>query len=356
MSAINNKSLRIASLLPSTTDICISLGLEYNIVGITHECDFPSSSHPLYQSTAPPIIAASNNNSNCNGMGNDINGKKKSALTLTVSHIDPHKQSQEEIDTAVKTSVHNGISLYNLNGTSLQDSKPSIILTQSLCDVCAVAKEEVDEVASCNFKLDQCRVLSLEPETLTEVVGSFVIIAAACGVRERGEELSEFFWEGVQQISHATSLSANNEKPRVLFMEWLNPCFDAGHWIPDMLDQSGCVSALPKTKNTTRKSVQVSWQQIYDSDPDVIIIGCCGFDMKRNEEDAIASVKKLEPLRAYRNNRIYASDGNLYFARYVSVSLRFPSFVCCHAHYLQFLTQTRPRFKRGSSYLSKVCI
>ena len=98
-------------------------------------------------------------------MENDINGKKKSALTLTVSHIDPHKQSQEEIDTAVKTSVHNGISLYNLNGTSLQDSKPSIILTQSLCDVCAVAKEEVDEVAPCNFKLDQCRVLSLAPLT-----------------------------------------------------------------------------------------------------------------------------------------------------------------------------------------------
>ena len=183
-----------------------------------------------------------------------------------------------------------------------------------------MAKDEVDEVASCNFQPGQCRVLSLEPETLTEVVDTFVTIAEACGVRERGEELSESFWDGVEQISHATSLSSNNAKPRVLFMEWLNPCFDAGHWIPDMLEHSGCVSALPNKTKSTRKSVQVSWQQIYDSDPDVIIIGCCGFDMKRNEEDARASMKKLEPLRAYRNNRIYASDGNLYFARYVSVS------------------------------------
>ena len=106
MSAINNKRLRIASLLPSTTDICISLGLECNIVGITHECDFPSSSHPLYQSAAPPIFATSNHyNSPSHEMVNDINGNKKSALTLTLSHIDPHKHSQEEIDTAVKTSV-----------------------------------------------------------------------------------------------------------------------------------------------------------------------------------------------------------------------------------------------------------
>jgi len=127
---MTTKSLRIASLLPSTTDICISLGLESCIVGITHECDFPKSSHPLYKSSAPLVVvdgSDKNNNSNTSSP----------PLTLTVSQIDPHIQSQAAIDAAVKSSVHNGISLYNLNDTALTDCNPTIILTQSLCDVCA---------------------------------------------------------------------------------------------------------------------------------------------------------------------------------------------------------------------------
>ena len=246
----------------------------------------------------------------------DKNDNTKPPLTLTVSHIDPNVQSQQEIDAAVKSSVHNGISLYNLNDTALTDSKPTVILTQSLCDVCAVAKDEVDTEVMCNFTPGQCKVISLEPETLTEVVDTFVTVADICGVRERGVELHQQFWEDVKKISHATSLSTRSEskKPSVLFMEWLNPPFDAGHWICDMLDHSATKSALPSTKNT-RKSIQLTWEQIYVSDPDVIMIGCCGFDRKRNEADARASIKKLEPLRAYKNNRIYASDGNLFFAR-----------------------------------------
>lgn len=126
---MTTKSLRIASLLPSTTDICISLGLENCIVGITHECDY-GSSHPLYNSSAPlVVIDGSDENNNCN--------TSSPPLTLTVSQIDPHIQSQAAIDAAVKSSVHNGISLYNLNDTALTDCNPTIILTQSLCDVCA---------------------------------------------------------------------------------------------------------------------------------------------------------------------------------------------------------------------------
>ena len=305
-------ALRIASLLPSTTDICISLGLESNIVGITHECDFPSSSHPLYSSSAPLMVG--NGIHDNQSIVNDNNPHSTKPLTLTVSQIDPHIQSQAEIDTAVKSSLHNGISLYNLNDSALTDAQPTVILTQSLCDVCAVAKDAVDNEVACNFRPGQCKVLSLEPESLVEVVDTFCTVADACGVKERGVEIKLLFWEGLRQVLKATTMTANKQKPTVLFFEWLDPPFDAGHWIPDMLEQSGCVSALSQSK-PTRKSTQLSWQQIYDCDPDVVIIGCCGFDLKRNEEDAIVAKEKLEPLRAFRTGRIFVSDGNLFFAR-----------------------------------------
>ena len=229
------KSLRIASLLPSTTDICISLGLQRCIVGITHECDY-GSSHPLYNSSAPlVVIDGSDKNNTCKN-----ETSSSSPLTLTVSQIDPHIQSQAAIDAAVKSSVHNGISLYNLNDTALTDCKPTIILTQSLCDVCAgkydfvcsiealykphpltellsslhlpVAKDAVDSEVSCN--LPKSKVLSLEPETLNEVVDTFITIADACGVKERGIELSKQFWKDTNQILQATSLSKKDKKPK----------------------------------------------------------------------------------------------------------------------------------------------
>ncbi|KAL7540376.1 hypothetical protein ACHAXR_010054 [Thalassiosira sp. AJA248-18] len=307
------KALRVASLLPSTTDICISLGLEHHVVGITHECDFPSSSHPLYLSAAPLLVDdTSSNVINQNGKITNVK-----PLTLTISQIDPHLQSQAEIDAAVKSSLHNGISLYNLNDSALTDARPTIVLTQSLCDVCAVAMDAVDSEIACNFRPGQCKVLSLEPESLEEVVETFVTVAEACGVTDKGVKLKEKFWEGCRQISHATSLSKKGgTKPTVLFFEWMDPPFDAGHWIPDMVKQSGCSSAaaLSCSKNT-RKSVQLSWEQVYGCDPDVVIVGCCGFDLRRNEEDARAAKKKLEKLRAFQEGKIFASDGNLFFAR-----------------------------------------
>ncbi len=280
-------------------------------MGITHECDFdldPSTTslltvrdantqQPRRTTTTPP-------------------------LTLTISHIDPHTASQAEIDDAVKNSLHNGLSLYNLNDTALTDAKPNVILTQSLCDVCAVAKDEVDNEVACNFTPGQCKVISLEPESLEEVVDTFITTAEACGAKERGDELKSKFWKDVEKVKEAVSLSKNNsekkmkkKKPRIMFLEWLDPPFDAGHWIPDMFDLSGCTSSLSISQKPTRKSVRIKWEQLYECDPDVVLIGCCGFDLKRNIIDTIQAMDKLKELRAFREGRIYAADGNLYFAR-----------------------------------------
>ena len=293
-------NLRIASLLPSTTDICTSLGLENNVVGITHECDFPSTVQ-LISCTASHHDAQSAN-------------KPDHPLTLTVSHIDPHAQSQSEIDTAVKTSLHNGISLYHLNDTALSDANPSIILTQSLCDVCAVSKRDVDKEVTCH--LPASKVISLEPESLDDVADTFVTVAEACGVKDRGVELKRLFFDDISRVSEVVSANSKRSKPpRIMFMEWIDPPFDGGHWIPDMIEMIGCSSAIQASEKTTRKSTQLHWKQVYESDPDVVIIACCGFDLKRNEQDALSVKDKLQPLRAFREGTIFASNGNLYFAR-----------------------------------------
>lgn len=291
------KQLRIASLLPSTTDICTSLGLQNNVVGITHECDYPA---------AVPLISYTD-------ASDGQSAPASRPLTLTVSHIDPHIQSQSEIDTAVKSSLHNGISLYNLNDTALTDCKPSVILTQSLCDVCAVSKGDVDKEVACN--LPTSKVLSLEPESLKDVADTFVTVADACGVKERGVQLRSRFFEDIDRVSRIVSAASSQLKPTIMFMEWIDPPFDGGHWIPDMVERSGCKSAIPQNTKPTMKSLQLNWKQVYDSDPDILIIACCGFDLKRNIQDALTAQEKLKPLRAYREGKIFAADGNMYFAR-----------------------------------------
>ena len=168
--------MRIASLLPSTTDICISLRLDQHVVGITHECDFVPT-HPLYRHSSDPLLAtidhdgSINNNKDCTTRDGD-----NIPVTLTISHIDSHILTQSEIDTAVKTSLQNGISLYTLHDSALEDVKPTIILTQSLCNVCAVDTVEVENriaaATACNnsssnnyFGGNECKIVSLEPET-----------------------------------------------------------------------------------------------------------------------------------------------------------------------------------------------
>jgi hypothetical protein len=181
-----------------------------------------------------------------------------------------------------------------------------------------------------NFGGNECKIVSLEPETLIDVVSTFITIADVCGVKERGVQIATKFWKDVECIHDAIASSKtrsviasssipppSSKLPRVLFLEWLNPPYDAGHWIPYMIGRSGCTLAIisDNNKKSTNKSIQLSWEQIYECDPDIVIIGCCGFDLHRNIADILSVSHLLQPLRAYIDERIYATDGNLYFAR-----------------------------------------
>jgi hypothetical protein len=181
-------------------------------VGITHECDFVPT-HPLYHSS-DPLLATTVDDDQYDSI-NDCNANRARPVTLTISHIDSHILTQTEIDTAVKTSLHDGISLYTLHECALEDAKPTIILTQSLCNVCAVATSEVENriAAACksnssstkgitsstnNFEQptlnnEECNIISLEPERLIDVVNTFITIADVCGVKKRGIEIATKF-------------------------------------------------------------------------------------------------------------------------------------------------------------------
>ncbi len=359
----NLSMLRIASLLPSATEICDRLGLAESVVGITHECDvlFTDTTTGNYASIEEALL-------------------KNGIHIVTTSEIDPHALDQGTIDRKVKESISQNISLYTIHQQIFDQINPNVIITQQLCDVCAPSMNHLQETIAAASKRNQessttttntnnnnnnnMVIVSLEPTNLLQVAETFVTVAKACDVAERGFQLKREFLENLNLLNSTIQEAIRNSagplttteknsptKPKVLILEWLDPPFDAGHWVPEMVAYAGCCSALNETNDepvTTqndaqlnnsnnqlhdndeddddvalpkrsyynhKKSKQITWDDIYKSDPDCILIACCGFNTDRNVTDASKMQHPLSKLRAYKENRIYACDGNRYFAR-----------------------------------------
>jgi iron complex transport system substrate-binding protein len=315
----DHSSLRIACLLPSATEICGLLGLAEQVKGITHECDTLYVTNPFtsYEDgqTIEQALA------------------QRELFTLTTSQIDCHNLDQGTIDQMVKDSLVQKLSLYTIEQDALENQvKPTLIITQSLCDVCAPSMDNVQAAVAAaigavcvkptkSFKAEDTdnpkttssiEIISLEPTCLLEVAETFVTVAEACGVKERGVQLQTEFITNLQLLqSTVTQHRGKQKRPRLLLLEWLDPPFDGGHWVPEMISYAGCDSA---TCNV-HKSKQIIWDDIYKLDPDCVLIACCGFDTPRNILDAKRLQDKLSKLRAFRQNRIYACNGNMYTAR-----------------------------------------
>lgn len=282
---------RILSLLPSATEICGALGLGEAVVGVTHECDVCPDHEGMAQMEA------------------------RGLARVTVSYINPHVLEQVAIDEAVKASMEQQQALYELKEAEIARVRPNVVLTQALCAVCAPAHEDV--VAVCD-RLDvliegpdgmRPTIINLEPNTLEDVAETFVTVAEACGVRERGEALREEFHGKLRRLRAAVAEAS--KKPRVLMLEWVDPPFDGGHWVPDQISAAG---AEVVSNVSGGKSLERTWEALEALDPDVIVVACCGFELPRNLADA----RKSEPLkrfRAARQGRLFAIDGNRYFAR-----------------------------------------
>lgn len=332
------------------TDICVALGLADNIVAITHECDIQS----VLKNRTKQNNYTTTNKKNKNTFGE--------LYIVTKSGLDPNL-TQEQIDTAVKSQSAAATrhcdpnlvpSLYPILPEEFQKADPNIVFTQSLCNVCAPTPDQVQSIIStmnspsCSQRSSDdngsshkpIQIHSFQPSSLMDVVETFVTVAEICGVTERGKELKNEFMRKLHEIQtickqqplgkdmlekreNAVAKEIGcNKLPRVLLLEWLHPPYDCGHWIRDMIEWVGCKNIQIMTRSTdgdvntpSVKSKEITWNDIYQSDPDVVLVACCGFDLERNVRDIISNHDKFKPLRASKTNRIVACNGDLHFAR-----------------------------------------
>jgi iron complex transport system substrate-binding protein len=274
--------MRICSLLPSATDIVLALGLRDQLVAVTHECDLPSSEHRI------PVI--------------------------TRSPIADSRRGSREIHTHVTAAAHAGSTLYALDQALLERLEPDVILTQELCDVCAIS---YTEVATAVHRLDVAlparrTVLSLEPKTLDGILGAIEQVGRATGVAERARSLADRLRERIDRV--ATIARRAPVRPRVFAMEWLDPPYTAGHWVPEMIRLAGGHDALGAEG---APSIEVSWTQIITYDPEVLLFMPCSFDLSRtiSELATIDPPRGWERLTAVATRRVFAVDAARYFSR-----------------------------------------
>ncbi|HKE58811.1 MAG TPA: ABC transporter substrate-binding protein [Pyrinomonadaceae bacterium] len=278
---------RIVSFLPAATEMVCALGLADSLVGVTHECDYP-----------PEV-------------------RTKPILVRNVLPVE--KMSQSEIDQAVAARLRDGKSLYQIDEALLQQQAPDLILTQNLCQVCAPSGNEVSQVLKALTTKPE--ILWMTPQSLTEIFDNVRDLGAATNETARAEALVSDCRQRLERLSALTRDVAH--RPRVFCMEWLDPIYASGHWVPELVRIAGGVDELARDGG---ESVRVSWQQLVDWAPEVLVIMPCGFNLPQTMKqiwDAFGKYSRNRSehadlffgLPAVRSGRVYGVDANSYFAR-----------------------------------------
>lgn len=267
----------IVSLVPAATEIICALGLRERLVGISHECDHPADVKTL------PVV--------------------------TEARIDSSKNGQV-IDREVRALVEQGQSLYRVHVEVLRSLKPSLIVTQDQCEVCALGRDDL-EVACKDAGLSSVRIISLRAIGLYDVPRDFRRIAEAAGFLERGDVAARAF---TQRLAAVKARVQGCAPPRVLLVEWLSPPMIAGGWMPDLARVAG---GQPLVVSDNGHFTTVSWDEIAREDPDVVVLLPCGFPAERTlaELDTLEIGPRLRDLRSTREGRTFVVDGNAYFNR-----------------------------------------
>jgi iron complex transport system substrate-binding protein len=269
---------RIISLIASATEIVCALGFESQMVGRSHECDFPASVKRLPVCTSPKF---------------EVEG---------LSY---------EIDERVKAILQEALSVYRVDADLLESLRPTHIVTQSQCEVCAVSLKDVEQ-AVCQFTSSQPVVVSLEPNALADVWSDIRRVAAALNATERGEELVARMRRRMDEI--AAKARTAQSRPTVACVEWIEPLMAAGNWSPELVEMAGGVNLFGEAG---KHSPWMSWEALVAADPDVIFISPCGFDIARTMEETHLLTGKPEwrELKAAKEDRVFVADGNQYFNR-----------------------------------------
>ncbi len=270
--------MRIVSLLPSATEICFALGLGDQVVGVTHECDYPPE-----------------------------------ALTKPVVTAAPMREglSSRQIDEMVRGEIEEIGSIYSLDAQKLEELKPDLILTQRLCTVCAVSIDQVREVAA--TLSSQPAVMSLEPSTVAEVFLSFYRVAQACGVFDESLPIIAAWQARYRAVRRLTKQFSAQ---RVMVLEWIDPPFACGHWIPRMVEVAGGTNVLG---NYRYPSKEVTWDTVRDARASILILAACGFSVARQKQELEIIVRQLGLHGLARESiaapKLFICDGAHYFSR-----------------------------------------
>ena len=270
--------MRICTLLPSATEIAFALDLGDSVVAVSHECDFPAAAREK------PVV---------------VRGR-----------IDSDTCTSREIDAQVQRHMSRGEGLYSLNLELLRQINPDLIITQGLCDVCAVGYGDV--MAAAGALRPPARVLSLSPGSLGEVLQDIARVGNATGTSERAETLVESLRKRMGNV--AERVPQHRPRPRVACLEWLDPPYAAGHWVPEMVELAGGTDVLAAKH---RPSARVSMETLAEAAREVLVLMPCGFDEPRTlkEWEPLKDLPAWQAIPAVADGRVFAVDGAMYFNR-----------------------------------------
>lgn len=263
--------MRTVSLLPSTTEILFALGAGDQVVGVTFECDYPQEART----------------------------RRIVSTTAIPEGLTPH-----EIDEFVTSAMHAGEDLYHLDAGALAELDADLVVTQDLCAVCAVDVRKVDDAL--DYLGCRAEVLTIDPHTLDEVLASITTLGDATGTRERADEIVAALRQRLDQVATAVS---GRRAPRALVLEWTDPPFAPGHWVPEMVTAAGGVSCLGVAGE---KSTRTTWEDVHAGEPDVIVAAPCGYHL---EDAATLAQKAIGDGHLPDGLPVWAVDANASFAR-----------------------------------------
>jgi iron complex transport system substrate-binding protein len=268
---------RIVSFLPSATELLYEFGVEEKLFGVTHECKYPDSA------------------------------KLKPQVISSVVHSD--ELTSNEINTITCTLLRDGKNIFELNEKNLLNAAPDLIIPLETCEVCAAYTTQVKNALEILPKKPE--LYSMDPHNLNDIIQSVITLGKILQQDQKALEIVTGLEKRIQNIKN----SKNNILPKVLAIEWIEPFFTAGHWIPEMIEFAGGINLISKTGEHSRR---MGMNEIMNSNPDIIILMPCGFDTKRTISEYNSILKEnstWNSLKAVKNNQIFAVDANSFFSK-----------------------------------------
>ena len=268
---------RIVSFLPSATELLYELGVQDHLHGVTHECKYPKDAN-----SKPCVIN---------------------------SVINSEELNSKEIDTATCQLLNEGKNIFTLNESNLKNANPDLIISQETCEVCAAYTNQVNKAVQILQK--KPIIFSMDPHNMNGIINSVLELGKIIDRKEKSKEIAELLLKRIENIRK----NQNNKKIKVLAVEWLEPFFTAGHWVPEMIEIAGGINMISKTGEQSRR---LDIDEIVKSNPDIIIMMPCGFDTQRTikeYEKFLKNKKEWKNLEAVKKNQVFSVDANSFFSK-----------------------------------------